>query len=97
MHSSLARQRAARHVAAAAWIESQAPDRVEDVADVLAYHYATALDLAHATGDTTQVATLEDPARRFLTLAGERAMGLDTDAALDQSGAGARAHPTHAP
>ena len=74
--------RAARHVAAAEWIESRAPERVEEVADALAYHYATALDLAHATGDTDQVHVLEDPARRYLTLAGERALGLDTDAAL---------------
>ena len=74
--------RAARHVAAAEWIESRAPERVEEVADALAYHYATALDLAHATGDTHQVNVLEDPARRFLTLAGERALGLDTAAAM---------------
>jgi predicted ATPase len=40
--------RATRHVGAAAWIESKAPGRVEDLADVLAYHYATALDLARA-------------------------------------------------
>ena len=78
--------RAARHVAAAEWIESRAPERVEEVADALAYHYATALDLAHATGDTDQVNVLEDPARRFLTLAGERALGLDTDAALADLG-----------
>ena len=74
--------RAARHVAAAAWIESQAPERVEDLADVLAYHYATALELAHASGQADQAATLEESARRFLALAGERALGLDTDAAL---------------
>ena len=74
--------RAARHVAAAAWIESQAPDRVEDLADVLAYHYATALELARAAGQADQAATLEEPARRFLALAGERALGLDTTAAL---------------
>jgi tetratricopeptide (TPR) repeat protein len=74
--------RASRHTAAAAWIEAQAPDRIEDHADVLAYHYATALDLARAAGQPDQAATLEDPARRFLTLAGERALGLDTSAAL---------------
>jgi class 3 adenylate cyclase/tetratricopeptide (TPR) repeat protein len=74
--------RASRHIAAASWIESQAPDRAEDHADVLAYHYAAALDLAHAAGQPDQAATLEDPARRFLTLAGERALGLDTTAAL---------------
>jgi class 3 adenylate cyclase/tetratricopeptide (TPR) repeat protein len=74
--------RSTRHTAAAAWIEAQAPDRVEDHADVLAYHYATALDLAHASGQADQAAALEDPARRFLTLAGERALGLDTAAAI---------------
>jgi class 3 adenylate cyclase len=73
--------RAARHIAAARWIESQAPDRVEDLADVLAYHYATALQLARAVGQADQAADLEAPARRFLTLAGQRALGLDTAAA----------------
>ena len=46
--------RASRHVAAATWIESKAPERVEDLADVLAYHYATALELARAAGQTEQ-------------------------------------------
>ena len=54
--------RATRHVAAAAWIESKAPERVEDLADVLAYHYATALELARAAGQTEQAAELEAPA-----------------------------------
>ena len=74
--------RASRHVAAAAWIESKAPGRVEDLADVLAYHYATALDLAQAAGQAEQATRLEQPALRFLGLAGERALGLDTPAAL---------------
>jgi tetratricopeptide (TPR) repeat protein len=55
---------------------------VEDLADVLAYHYATALDLTRAAGEADRTAELEAPARRFLTLAGERALGLDTPAAL---------------
>ena len=42
--------RAARHVTAAGWIEALAAGRTEDVADVLAYHYTTALELAQATG-----------------------------------------------
>ena len=46
--------RAARHVAAATWIESRAPDRVEDLADVLAYHYSTALELARAADDRSR-------------------------------------------
>ncbi len=74
--------RASRHVAAAGWIESRAPERVEDLADVLAYHYATALDLARAAGQSEQAGELETPALRFLSLAGERALGLDTAAAL---------------
>ena len=74
--------RANRHVAAARWIESKAPERAEDLADVLAYHYSTALDLAQAAGQTEQAAELQAPALRFLSLAGERALGLDTTAAL---------------
>ncbi len=74
--------RASRHVAAATWIESKASERVEDVADVLAYHYATALELARVAGQAEQAAGLEAPAVRFLTLAGDRALGLDTAAAL---------------
>jgi class 3 adenylate cyclase/tetratricopeptide (TPR) repeat protein len=74
--------RAARHVAAASWIESKARGRVEDLADVLAYHYSTALELTRSAGQPEQVAELEAPTLRFLTLAGERALGLDTAAAL---------------
>ncbi len=74
--------RAARHVAAAAWIESKASERVEDLSDVLAHHYSTALDRTRAAGDPDQAVELEAPARRFLALAGERALGLDNAAAL---------------
>ena len=74
--------RAARHVTAAAWIESRTTERVEDMADVLAHHYATALELARAAGEADLAEELESPALRFLTLAGERALGLDTVTAL---------------
>ena len=74
--------RASRHVAAARWIESKALERVEDLADVLAYHYATALELARAAGQTEQMSELEAPALKFLSLAGERALSLDNTAAL---------------
>jgi class 3 adenylate cyclase/tetratricopeptide (TPR) repeat protein len=74
--------RASRHVAAAAWIESKASGRLEDLADVLAYHYALALELARAAGQTEQAGAVEGPALRFLTLAGERALDLDNVAAL---------------
>jgi class 3 adenylate cyclase/tetratricopeptide (TPR) repeat protein len=74
--------RAARHVAAAGWLASKSPERVEDLADVLAYHYATALELAQAAGQAEQATELEAPALKFLSLAGERALGLDTAAAV---------------
>ena len=41
--------RAARHLAAADWLEGKAGERVED----LAYHTGEALTLAQATGDAT--------------------------------------------
>lgn len=68
--------RASRHVAAARWLEAKAGERVEDIADVLAHHYAAALELARA-GRSEQAAELEAPTLRFLTLAGERASNLD--------------------
>jgi class 3 adenylate cyclase/tetratricopeptide (TPR) repeat protein len=71
-------ERARRHRAAAAWIERKGEDRVEDLAEVLAHHYVEALELADAAGDQAQAAELAAPARRFLALAGERALGLDT-------------------
>jgi tetratricopeptide (TPR) repeat protein len=74
--------RAARHVAAARWIEAKSADRIEDQADILAHHYSTALELARAAGQVEWAAELETPAFRFLSLAGERALGLDTAAAL---------------
>jgi class 3 adenylate cyclase len=71
-------ERARRHRAAASWIERKAGERVEDMAEVLAYHYLQALELTAAVGDPKQAEELTGPARRFLMLAGERALGLDT-------------------
>ena len=71
-------ERARRHSAAAAWIERKAGERVEDLAELLAHHYLQALELAEASGDTKQADELTAPARRFLALSGERALGLDT-------------------
>jgi predicted ATPase len=68
--------RASRHVAAATWLEAKAGERVEDIAEVLAHHYASALQLARA-GRSEQAAELEAPALRFLTLAGEKTLNLD--------------------
>ena len=74
--------RAARHVAAAAWIESQGPRPCRGP------RRRPRLPLRDRPGarprrrPDRQAATLEVPALRFLTLAGERALGLDTAAAL---------------
>ena len=48
--------RAAKHVAAARWIERVAGDRVEDHAEILASHYVTALDLLPETPPSATVA-----------------------------------------
>ena len=74
-------ERARRHRSAAAWIERKAGERVEDLAELLAHHYLQALELAEAAGDPDQAEELAAPARRFLTLAGERALGLDGERA----------------
>ena len=71
--------RAARHRAAAGWIERKAGERVEDLADVLAQHYLTALELARAAGAPDEVEQLEPAAIRYLALAGERALPLDVE------------------
>jgi class 3 adenylate cyclase len=69
--------RARKHEAAARWIERIAGDRVEDHAELLAHHYREALALARAAGiESTE---LEDGARRFLWLAGERAAAIDAE------------------
>jgi class 3 adenylate cyclase/tetratricopeptide (TPR) repeat protein len=70
-------QRAAKHLAAADWLEAKAAERIEDMADVLAYHTDEALRLADATG-APDAAAVAPRARRYALLAGERALGLDT-------------------
>jgi class 3 adenylate cyclase/tetratricopeptide (TPR) repeat protein len=69
--------RAAKHRAAARWLEQAAGERVEDLAEVLAYHYIAALELAEAAGQVQEARDLEAPALRFVVLAGDRALGLD--------------------
>ena len=73
--------RAQKHIAAAGWFEAEAGERVEEFAEVLAHHCATALDLARAAGESDLAAQLEGPSVRFLTLAGDRAFNLDVHAA----------------
>jgi tetratricopeptide (TPR) repeat protein len=75
--------RARRHHAAAEWLQEVAPERVADHAGVIAHHYRQALALYRASGAPTgQLGELEPPTRRFLALAGDRALALDVASAL---------------
>jgi len=64
-----------KHEAAAAWIERLGDG--SDKAEILAYHYGQALELARAAGAVEDGERLEGLARRFLVLAGDRAVQLD--------------------
>jgi class 3 adenylate cyclase/tetratricopeptide (TPR) repeat protein len=75
--------RAARHLAAAGWIEEKAGERAEDLADVLAHHYHAALELNEAAGLGGQE-DLQATVVRFLTLAAERTLSLDVEQAERQ-------------
>jgi tetratricopeptide (TPR) repeat protein len=72
--------RAARHRAAVTWIERKAAERLEDLADVLAYHCLQALELDRAAG-AADTAELKEGSIRYLGLAGERALSLDVERA----------------
>jgi hypothetical protein len=75
-------ERAARHIKAANWLEKKAAGRVEDLAEVLAYHTGEALSLVEMQGDQRRRAEIAPAASRYALLAGERALGLDTTKAL---------------
>jgi len=73
--------RASRHMAAATWLEEVAGDRVEDLADALAHHCTTAIDLWLASGDGELARSVTEQAIVYLTLAADRSLALDLDAA----------------
>jgi class 3 adenylate cyclase/tetratricopeptide (TPR) repeat protein len=66
-------ERAQKHLRAAEWIESLG--RPEDHAEMVAHHYANALELSHAAGKDASV--LEARTVRALREAGERALALN--------------------
>ncbi len=66
--------RADKHIAAAEWVESLG--REDDHAELLAHHYATALELAEAAGRPTD--ELAARARLALRRAGDRAAALSS-------------------
>ncbi len=72
-------RRAEKHVAAAAWVEQAAQERIADHAEILVHHYDQALELSRAAGGDG--AGLHEPLVRALVLAGDRALRLDVEAA----------------
>ena len=71
-----------RHQAAAEWLERLAGERLADRAEIIAHHYSQAVALAQATDQQeARLAVLKERARRFLVLAGDRAIGLDVSQA----------------
>src|SRR2546423_7205478 len=66
-------ERAQKHRRAAEWIEALS-ERTDDVAEMLAHHYASALEFARVSGQDTD--ELADRARHALRAAGERAWAL---------------------
>jgi class 3 adenylate cyclase/tetratricopeptide (TPR) repeat protein len=69
--------RARKHAAAATWIEAKAGERAEDLAEVLAHHYAAALDFARAAGDAGLATAAVGPAVEWVRVAGDRAQSVD--------------------
>ena len=72
-------RRAEKHIAAAAWIEGTAEERVADHSEILVHHYENALELARAAG--VDEGDLRERLASVLVLAGDRAMRLDITAA----------------
>jgi len=66
-------ERAQKHRGAAEWIEALS-ERTDDVSEMLAHHYANALEFARASGQDTD--ELAGRARQALRAAGERAQTL---------------------
>jgi class 3 adenylate cyclase len=78
--------RADKHRAAAEWIESLAPDRTEDRAEMLAHHYLEAIAFGSAAG--VETGELREPALAALIEATEGASALNAWAAAAESARG---------
>jgi class 3 adenylate cyclase/tetratricopeptide (TPR) repeat protein len=75
-------RRAEKHQLAAEWIESVAGERVADRAEMVAYHYLTALELTEATG--TNAEELRARAGKAAREAGDRAASLAAYASAER-------------
>jgi len=81
-YSQLTRaDRATKHARLAKWLEERTAGRTEDMAEVLAFHYGTALEMATAAGLFELEDELAGPTEHYLELAGGRAAPLDSAAA----------------
>jgi class 3 adenylate cyclase/tetratricopeptide (TPR) repeat protein len=67
-------ERARRHCSAGAWVEGAAGDRAEERAEMLARHFAAAVELADAAGEPEVAEAARVPAVTWLIRAGEHAM-----------------------
>jgi class 3 adenylate cyclase/tetratricopeptide (TPR) repeat protein len=89
--------RARRHRLAAEWIESLG-GQIRDRAEFVAYHYSQALALARAArAPAGELDELAGPARRFLALAGDRAVNLDLGRARSLYASALELYPEAAP
>jgi len=70
------RARARKHQLIANWIESAAGERASDHAELLAYHFESALEIAQAAG-VEDVEELIEETKRTLVMAGDRSAVLD--------------------
>jgi class 3 adenylate cyclase/tetratricopeptide (TPR) repeat protein len=73
--------RAKKHRRVGRWLESLMAERADDLADVLAHHYAVALELARSARNQQLADDLLEPAVRSLKRAGDRLYVVDTAAA----------------
>jgi len=79
-------RRAERHRETVRWLEAAAAGRLDDLAERLAFHAWEALRLARAAGTVDDRGPMEDDARRFLKLAGDREVALDLEQACTSYG-----------
>jgi class 3 adenylate cyclase/tetratricopeptide (TPR) repeat protein len=76
-------QRARRHLAAGRWIEHASGDRADERSEMLARHFATAVDLAVVAGEADVAESARSPAIRWLMTAAQRASRLDARGAFE--------------
>ncbi len=68
--------RARKHLAAGEWLERALGERAEERAEILAFHLSAAVELTASAGDELPERVVAS-ARRYLVVAGDRAMRLD--------------------